>query len=141
MHISRHLRSRPKIFCLVMMLPLQAPGMVRIEQGLRQIARLQCLLRNQPVLRELSSSDVPVHIQRSYSCAVHVDQEGNGPTSAAARHKCRAGQLFQLRTGNAQIIRQEGTASVMARVPSASANRRACNGFTLTKGYRSPNAA
>ena len=29
--------------------------------------------------------------RRPYSATVHYDQEGNGPTSAAARHKCRAG--------------------------------------------------
>jgi hypothetical protein len=46
--------------------------------------------------------------RRPYSATVHYDQEGNGPTSAAARHKCRAGQLFQLCTGTAQFIRQEG---------------------------------
>jgi hypothetical protein len=46
--------------------------------------------------------------RRPYSATVHDDQEGSGPTSAAAWHKCRAGQLFQLRTGTAQFIRQEG---------------------------------
>jgi len=45
---------------------------------------------------------------RPYSATVHYDPEGNGPTSAAARHKCRAGKLFQLRTGTSQFIRQEG---------------------------------
>jgi hypothetical protein len=46
--------------------------------------------------------------RRPYSATAHDDQEGSGPTSAAARHKCRARQLFQLRTGTAQFIRQEG---------------------------------
>src|SRR5680860_119336 len=46
--------------------------------------------------------------RRPYSATVHYDQEGNGPTSAAARHGVYAGQQFQLRTGTAQVIRQEG---------------------------------
>ena len=51
--------------------------------------------------------------RRPYSHTVRYDQEGNGPTSAAARHKCRAGQLFQRRTGTAQFIRQEGISSMI----------------------------
>jgi hypothetical protein len=43
---------------------------------------------------------------------VRDDQEASGPTSAAARHKCRTGQLFQLRTGTARFIRQEGTTAI-----------------------------
>lgn len=46
--------------------------------------------------------------RRPYSATVHYDQEGSGPTSAAARHKCRAGQRLQSRTGANSFIRQEG---------------------------------
>ncbi|MCP5089212.1 MAG: transposase [Rhodobacteraceae bacterium] len=53
-----------------------------------------------------------------YSATVHDDPEGNGPTSAAARHECRAGQLFQLRTGTAQFIRQEGAAGLDIPAPA-----------------------
>jgi len=35
-------------------------------------------------------------------------REGNGPTSAAAWHKCLAGQLFQLLTETTPFLRQEG---------------------------------
>ena len=40
--------------------------------------------------------------------------------------------------GDCAAIGREGTASVLALVPYASANRRACSGFTLTKGNLSP---
>ncbi len=43
--------------------------------------------------------------------------EANGPTSAAAGHKFRAGQLFQLRTGTASVIRQEGTSQAGKTAP------------------------
>jgi len=45
---------------------------------------------------------------RPYSSTVHNDQEGNDPTLAVARHKCRAGRRLLYRTRATLWIKQEG---------------------------------
>jgi hypothetical protein len=76
--------------------------------------------------RQVTRKDEGDHTQRRPTRA-HDDQEGSGPTCATARHKCRTGQLFQLRTETAQFIRQEGAfaarqAATWARKMSATSN-------------------